>query len=282
MYSTLEKFTKSKGSKILCLIVSIIYVMGYPLNSLLFGFEYLSMGILIFGAIIQMVYYFDAFISIADNFNPNLNQLLIIIWLRKIYNIFFTFLYEEKNIKNNKLFIDKNKCDIKLNIYEIKEHIENEKSFSKYNFIDKYLSILYSFIKNIKINKDNNKTILPEIKIYFSEIYYSLENALSYCEEKIKTKIKLSLDEMKMVPYLISDNKDLFKEVIIINDSNITKNEISYIKVDDLYLHLLKYDEEEDIHNDSPIEYDYDDDYDYDEIEENLLKGRKRVKDDYY
>ena len=47
MYSTLEKFTKSKGEKILALIVSIIYIMGYPLNSLLFGFEYLSLGILV-------------------------------------------------------------------------------------------------------------------------------------------------------------------------------------------------------------------------------------------
>ena len=224
--------------------------------------------------------YFDALKSIIDNFNPNLNQLLVIIWLRKIYNIFFTILYDEKNIKNNKLFIDKNKCDIELNTHEIKEYIASEKDFSKYNFIDKYLSILSSFIKNIKTNKDNNKAVLPEIKIYFSEIYYSLENTLSYCEEKIKTKIKLSLDEMKIVPLLISNNKDLFKEVIIINDSNISKNEITYIKVDDLYLHLLKLDEEEDIHNDSPNEDDYEDDYD--EIEENLLKGRKRVKDDYY
>ena len=224
--------------------------------------------------------YFDALKSIIDNFNPNLNQLLVIIWLRKIYNIFFTILYDEKNIKNNKLFIDKNKCDIELNIHEIKEYIASEKDFSKYNFIDKYLSILSSFIKNVKTNKDNNKAVLPEIKIYFSEIYYSLENTLSYCEEKIKTKIKLSLDEMKIVPLLISNNKDLFKEVIIINDSNISKNEITYIKVDDLYLHLLKLDEEEDIHNDSPNEDDYEDDYD--EIEENLLKGRKRVKDDYY
>ena len=47
MFNTLEKYTNSKGGKILALIVSILYVLGYPYNSLLFGFEYLSMGILL-------------------------------------------------------------------------------------------------------------------------------------------------------------------------------------------------------------------------------------------
>jgi len=47
MFNTLDKYTKSKGGKILALLVSLIYVLGYPFNSLLFGFEYLSMGILI-------------------------------------------------------------------------------------------------------------------------------------------------------------------------------------------------------------------------------------------
>lgn len=59
MYSTLEKFAKTKGGKTLALIVSLIYVMGYPLNSLLFGFEYLSLGILVLGTIIHMIYYFE-------------------------------------------------------------------------------------------------------------------------------------------------------------------------------------------------------------------------------
>ena len=58
MYNILEKYTKSNGGKVLALIVSILYVLGYPLNSLLFGFEYLSMGILLLEAILLMVYYF--------------------------------------------------------------------------------------------------------------------------------------------------------------------------------------------------------------------------------
>lgn len=59
MYITLEKFTKTKGQKLLALIVSIIYVMGYPLNSLLFGFEYMSLCILLLGTILHMIYYFE-------------------------------------------------------------------------------------------------------------------------------------------------------------------------------------------------------------------------------
>lgn len=59
MYSALEKFAKCNKSKLFALIVSLIYVMGYPLNSLLFGFEYLSLGILIVCTIFHMIYYFE-------------------------------------------------------------------------------------------------------------------------------------------------------------------------------------------------------------------------------
>lgn len=59
MYNALEKFAKNRYTKIIALVVSIIFMMGYPLNSLLFGFEYLSLGILVLCTIIHMVYYFE-------------------------------------------------------------------------------------------------------------------------------------------------------------------------------------------------------------------------------
>ena len=59
MYLTLEKLAKDTKSKILALIVSIIFMIGYPFNSLLFGFEYLSLGILILCTIIHVIYYFE-------------------------------------------------------------------------------------------------------------------------------------------------------------------------------------------------------------------------------
>lgn len=52
MYACLSHFSKDTWKRILAYIVSIIYVLGYPLNSLLFGFEYLSMSLVIISAII--------------------------------------------------------------------------------------------------------------------------------------------------------------------------------------------------------------------------------------
>lgn len=54
-YSTISGFAKNKVMKFLAFIIALLYTMGYPLNSFLFGFEYLSMGILILGAIIACV-----------------------------------------------------------------------------------------------------------------------------------------------------------------------------------------------------------------------------------
>lgn len=54
-YSTIVRFAKNNITRFLAFIVALLYTMGYPLNSFLFGFEYLSMGILILGAIIACV-----------------------------------------------------------------------------------------------------------------------------------------------------------------------------------------------------------------------------------
>ncbi len=51
-YSILASFTKNKSTKFLAFVFSILYTLGYPLNSFLFGFEYFSMGILIVEAIV--------------------------------------------------------------------------------------------------------------------------------------------------------------------------------------------------------------------------------------
>ena len=54
-YSTISRFAKNNQTRFLAFIVSILYLMGYPLNSFLFGFEYLSMGILVLNAIIASI-----------------------------------------------------------------------------------------------------------------------------------------------------------------------------------------------------------------------------------
>lgn len=58
MYTTISAFSIDNKTRFLAFIVSLIYTMGYPLNSFLFGFEYLSMGILLICLIFDMVHYF--------------------------------------------------------------------------------------------------------------------------------------------------------------------------------------------------------------------------------
>lgn len=114
MYSTLEKFAKRRSGKILALIVSIIYVMGYPLNSFLFGFEYLSLGILIIGTIIHMIYYFEheelkfgyyILIFALLNFNVFCSYYMFVPFIYSALWIYFC-IYSKKN--NGKIFCKRN------------------------------------------------------------------------------------------------------------------------------------------------------------------------------
>lgn len=59
IYSAMLNFSKKKEHIFWAFILSLICMLGYPLNSFLFGFEYLSMGLLIICAIINLVYYYE-------------------------------------------------------------------------------------------------------------------------------------------------------------------------------------------------------------------------------
>lgn len=58
MYAALKKYAKKKEHIFWAFLVALICTLGYPLNSFLFGFEYLTMGILMLCAIIDLVYYY--------------------------------------------------------------------------------------------------------------------------------------------------------------------------------------------------------------------------------
>lgn len=59
LYCALNKFAKNKEHTFWAFLVALICSLGYPLNSFVFGFEYLTMGLLIICAIIDMIYYYD-------------------------------------------------------------------------------------------------------------------------------------------------------------------------------------------------------------------------------
>ena len=112
LYFGLKKFSKNTETRFLAFIVSLICLLGYPLNSFLFGFEYLTMGLLMFCVIVDLIYYYD-------------NKLLNFPWLLLIlgflnfglfssYYMFVPFVYTTlwiyfcmKNYKDTKKIITK-------------------------------------------------------------------------------------------------------------------------------------------------------------------------------
>lgn len=54
-FVTIKKYVKNKVTYILSSIVSIIYLLGYPLNNMLFGYFYLGLGVLCINAIIAIM-----------------------------------------------------------------------------------------------------------------------------------------------------------------------------------------------------------------------------------
>lgn len=54
-FVTVKKYAKTKTTYILAIIVSIIYLLGYPLNNMLFGYFYLGIGVLVINAIIAIM-----------------------------------------------------------------------------------------------------------------------------------------------------------------------------------------------------------------------------------
>lgn len=60
LYSAMSNISCKKEHKLWAFAISTICMLGYPLNSFLFGFEYLSMGLLVISAIIAIVSYYKS------------------------------------------------------------------------------------------------------------------------------------------------------------------------------------------------------------------------------
>ena len=214
--------------------------------------------------------YINALKLINEFIHMNLNQLLIVIWLRKIYNLFYTYLYNSLEVENKdkyKLYIYININNRKLNISNINDILSKDKN-EENSILDIYLSTLYKYIKIIKNNLEENN--LENIKIYLSEIYNSLITLDENMYLKFKKKVKLIMNEIANSFLLIKD-ETLFKKVVVINDINL-KNNISY----SIYEIKLSFNKEE-----INEEYEEENFEDYDEIEESLLKHPSK-SDKYY
>ena len=227
-------------------------------------------------------YYLDKYFSyihglnlINNYYNKNLNQLLIIIWLRKIYNCVFCYFYNNEKDKDNiyKLYTDKNSNDIKLNVKDINQILIDNNSKDKI-FIEKYFYVLSLFIR------ENKKgTGIEDIKSYFSQIYFSLmtlDKQKGLIDNKnLERKINNILDEMRTCKHLLY-KKELLKEVIISYNEEL-KKEIIIEKYGEIY---LEYDLEED--DDFNEEFEEDMEIDYENIEQNLTKKALKSRRNCY
>lgn len=112
MYTTISSFSIDKKTRFIAFVMSLMYTMGYPLNSLLFGFEYLSVSLFLLCLIFNMIYYFE---------NKQLKNIffmgmlfLLNFGLFNAYYMFIVFVYPAmwiyfciKSYKENKKIFDK-------------------------------------------------------------------------------------------------------------------------------------------------------------------------------
>jgi len=90
-YASLINLAKNRTHRLWAFLISIICLTGYPLNSFLFGFEYLSMALLIICAIINLTYYHQK--DILDNYFFVILMALLNFGLFSSYYMFVTFIY---------------------------------------------------------------------------------------------------------------------------------------------------------------------------------------------
>ena len=83
--STIMKITENKKSNYLyCIVVTLIYILAFPLNSFIFGFCYLSLSIMV----INLLYL--TIINIKHNLNTNLLLNLILLFIIN-FSVFFSY-----------------------------------------------------------------------------------------------------------------------------------------------------------------------------------------------
>ena len=112
IYTGLKQYAKNKEHIFWALIITLICILGYPLNSFLFGFEYLTMSLLILVTIFNVVQYYE-----TKNFKFSyiiLMFMLLNFGLFCSYYMFVPFVYAAlwiyfyiKNHKENKKILTK-------------------------------------------------------------------------------------------------------------------------------------------------------------------------------
>ena len=188
VFYTLKRYVTKKIHIAWAMIISLICILGYPLNSFLFGFEYLSMGILIVCAIINLIYFNDK--ELGNKKVILISLFLLNFGLFSSYYMFVPIVYPAewiyfciRNYKDNKKIITKELIillttvllipfilgyiyhlapDIYAIIINKSIDIENIGEYSKYQVNDGFKVNGY-----IYINKYSNFILLIPLTIYY-------------------------------------------------------------------------------------------------------------------
>ena len=127
MYLFLTRFAKDNKAKLLALLLTILCIYAYPLNSLLFGFEYMSLSFVVVLAIIEVI-----FMLVEDKMK--LSYSIIILFLLNFglfcsYYMFVPFVYSAEWIY--------------LCIYSYKK---DKKILTKNNFLILTITLIVPFL----------------------------------------------------------------------------------------------------------------------------------------
>lgn len=171
---------------IVALILSILFMLGYPLNSMIFGYAYLSVGILILVAIISMINYIKT---------KELKRIIFLIYMFLLmYGIFFSYYFFVPIMYSS------------LGLYMLFDMIKNRKSknilsiFTKENIIDVIVILIIPTILGfcyfvlpgfISPEETGSMNIAAEGYCYrdlYSNFIFFIPFVLYYCISKISKK----------------------------------------------------------------------------------------------
>lgn len=158
-YLLVEKLIKTKLSYILSLLFVTLYIIGYPLNSLIFGYVYLQLGILIIETIVII------FQEMDEKLNKNFSIYILLLLNLELffsYLIFVPVLYATEGIY--------------LLMIQYKK---NKKYFSKENITTILISLIIPFIIGMlyfalpQLFKEEAQELFITIEGYIYRNYWS-------------------------------------------------------------------------------------------------------------
>ncbi len=182
MYCALVKFSKGKLF-ILAYVITILFVLGYPLNSLLYGYEYMSMGLLTITVLLYVI-------QLYVNKEISRKETIIIFFLLN-FTLFHSY-YQYVPYVYSAMFIYICYMNYK----------DDKKLFTKKNVIDLLISLILPFILGFIY--------------YFAQGIYNLEfifGSLSDVFEKAGRAQESAMSSFKIKGYVYNN---LYSNIILL------------------------------------------------------------------